>query len=267
MGSNDGDPDERPVHPVTLRAFRIDLTEVTVEDYGTCADAGLCRPMPRTAAWPGIRDDERRFFSAACNGATPGRRNHPANCVDWNDARSYCAFRGGRLPTEAEWEYAARGRRGQPFPWGDAAPSPALANAVGLEAVTEWARRGRTDAEPLYRDGTDGYADTAPVGTYPQGASPFGVLDMAGNVWEWVEDAYAASYADASNRGEAHEAPDAARVFRGGGYTSDRVSWLQATNRASAPQTYRSPDIGFRCAYPSVTIEQGASAPKDDGSR
>jgi hypothetical protein len=139
--------DERPGQLVIVAPFAIDRTEVTVAQYRACVEAGRC--------------DEPDSSDPSCNWGKPDRDSHPVNCVDWYQATAYCDWAGKRLPTEAEWEKAARGTDRRVYPWGNA-----------------W----ETDRANVASDGTK------PVGSYPSGASPYSALDMAGNVWEWVSD-------------------------------------------------------------------------------
>jgi formylglycine-generating enzyme required for sulfatase activity len=150
---------EYPYHEVTLSAYRIDVTEVAVVAYADCVDAGACSEPDS---------------GAACNWSAVGRGDHPINCVDWQQAADYCAWAGKRLPTEAEWEKAARGTDGRKYPWGSDAPTCSLAN---------------------FYYGVGGCADgTVPVGSSPAGASPYAALNLAGNVGEWVADWYETFY-------------------------------------------------------------------------
>ncbi len=212
MGSTGDFPeqvDERPQHTVHLDAFWIDRTEVTNARYRLCVEAGAC-------AEPECWDDD------ALNAP-----DQPVVCVTWRDAVGYAAWAGGRLPTEAEWEKAARGTDGRLYPWGDGAPDCERANynrCVGL---------------PL------------PVGSLPGGASPYGVLDMAGNVHEWVSDRYGKySYADSAR--ENPLGPDSGfnRVTRGGSFR-----WQKGVRCASRSFYYpelSSDDRGFRVVVPDV---------------
>ena len=238
MGSNDGAADEKPVHSVRVASFEMDLTEVTVAQYAACVSKGGCQPAPTTIDWNGITDEKRRIFSEACNGNRSDRQNHPVNCVTWNQANTYCRWAGKRLPTEEEWEYAARGTDGRTYPWGNGAPGPRLLNACGSECVA-WAReRGRSWAAMYQAD--DGWATTAPVGSYPSGDSPFGLHDMAGNVLEWTASRYSADYS--KNR------TTNAFVARGGRWDDDAPSYVRAANRSGVAPTNRGNDLGFRCA-------------------
>jgi len=223
MGSNDGDADEKPVHSVRVASFEMDLTEVTVDAYGACVRAGRCT-QPGTDQY--------------CNWGQSGKGNHPINCVDWNQAKAYCDYAGKRLPTEEEWEYAARGTDGRTYPWGNGAPGPRLLNACGSECVA-WAReRGQSWAAMYQAD--DGWATTAPVGSYPSGDSPFGLHDMAGNVWEWTASGYSADYS--KNR------TTNTFVARGGGWDDDALSTVRAAFRNRNAPADRSRDLGIRCA-------------------
>jgi len=148
--------DEKPEHPVTLDAYWIYQTEVTNRQYNQCIQAGAC-----SSTWEENPDDD-----------------HPVTQVFPRDGDDYCDWAGGRLPTEAEWEKAARGTDGRQYPWGNEPVTGARANFCDLNCDPEW---GTPDTAQ-----DDGYAKTAPVGSFPAGASPYGALDMAGNVWEWV---------------------------------------------------------------------------------
>ena len=204
MGCDVSRLSERPRHLVFVVAFAIDATEVTARDYETCVVSGGCKPSGS--------------FDANCNDAS-SRPAHPANCVDWNDAHTYCASVGKRLPTEEEWEYAARGSDERAYPWGDAAPSANALNARG--------------------EG-DGFAGTSPVGSYDAGRSPFGVWDMAGNVWEWTDSAWSDDYASPREYD--------LKVVRGGGFGSSSPTLLRTTARGSHRVSFRDVHLGFRCA-------------------
>jgi len=184
MGSEEGDPDaydcERPQHSVYLDAYWIDRTEVTNARFARFVEATLYETDAEKAGHGDVYDPHWKSsqWEFSVDWAHPRDRligiseieDHPVVQVSWNDAAAYCEWAGKRLPTEAEWEKAARGADGRKYPWGDADPNEHLSNIGGVHA---------TD---------DGYQFTAPVGSYPNGASPYGVLDMAGNVWEWVAD-------------------------------------------------------------------------------
>jgi formylglycine-generating enzyme required for sulfatase activity len=198
MGSADGDPFDGPKHAVAVAAFDIDVTEVTAGDYATCVAARRCA-APQAE------------ISARCTWGKPERRNHPINCVRWEQANDYCAFVGKRLPTEAEWEYAARGPDERPYPWGSSPPGQRIC----------WMREG-----------------TCEVGTYPDGKSPFGALDMAGGVAEWTAD-QACGY-DGTRCQDAH-------VYRGGSWFSNEAGDVRSTARGFRGPIPRD-DVGVRCA-------------------
>jgi len=239
MGADDGDTDEIPVHQVTVAGFCIDRTEVTVAMYTECVSGSQCTPAWKTADWPGIDVEDQKFDSQFCDGELPDHGEHPINCVDWNQAGTYCRAIGKRLPTEEEWEYAARGTDGRKYPWGNAEPDASMLNSLGPESAAMGERMGRPGWKPMFDD-SDGWEATAPVGSYPAGASPFGVLDMAGNVWEWTSSGYSLDYD--SQRG------DDRYVIRGGAWGYGDPSFVRTSNRGKSPPPYRGADLGFRCA-------------------
>jgi eukaryotic-like serine/threonine-protein kinase len=208
MGSDQGELDERPAHQVTLPAFRIDRLEVTQAEYLRCVKAGACAQPVRYPEADGAM--------------------LPAIGVSWSDASRYCAWAGKRLPTEAEWERAARGDDGRTYPWG-----------AGLDCA-------RANFGSFLGDGPCGQSNPGkvlPVGSRPSGASPVGALDMAGNVWEWVADRYAAYPGGRITPGLEGEL----RVVRGGSCCS-YFAMPTTTNRLAFPADYVDRDIGFRCA-------------------
>jgi len=210
---------------VRVSTFLLDATEVTVSAYAACVRAGRCAPAATTVQMEGLPAAEAARWSAACNGDRPDRAEHPVNCVDWSQAQAYCAFAGKRLPSEAEWEWAARGGgAGIAYPWGNDPPGDRVC----------WGGPGNETAGP--RSGT------CPVATHPRGATPSGVQDLAGNVWEWTssEDVVAA---DSRGRGGTP-----VKIARGGGWSSTTPAQLTAAIRAKDLPTMRAADLGFRCA-------------------
>jgi sulfatase modifying factor 1 len=230
MGSNSGDADEKPVHAVTVGAFCMDVTEVTVDAYASCVRGGGCN----TSGLQGSGE----WWAKACNWGQSGKGRHPINCVDWNQASAYCQWASKRLPTEEEWEYGALGTSGRTYPWGNEAPGPRLLNACGSECVAWASAQGQTWKGMYSTD--DGWATTAPVGSFPSGDSPFGLKDMAGNVWEWTSSGYSEDYS--KNR-----ATDK-RVNRGGSWSRNDPSIVRAAHRFSHVPTLRYDYLGFRCA-------------------
>ncbi len=245
MGSDEGDSDEQPVHTVYLDAFYIDETEVTnaqfaafvsATGYETDAEQTGCGWIYDGDGWGCIQGvDWQHPFGPDTDLA--GKDEHPVVQVSWNDAKAYCEWAGARLPTEAEWEKAARGTDGLIYPWGNTFDGTKL-NFADKNTSFDW-----SDS-----NWDDGYADTAPVGSYPDGASPYGALDMAGNVWEWVADWYDSGYYAASPESNPKgPASGDYRVLRGGSWRGN-VAVMRAANRAQDPpdDTYNS--VGFRCA-------------------
>jgi formylglycine-generating enzyme required for sulfatase activity/tRNA A-37 threonylcarbamoyl transferase component Bud32 len=230
MGSDDSDPDaysnEKPQHEVYLDAFWIDRTEVTNGQYRRCVADGACNPPSKS----GSSARESYYGNAEFD-------DYPVVYVDWSQAEAYCAWAGARLPTEAEWEKAARGDDRRIYPWGDAFDGSRL-NFCDRDCQFDW-KDEKVD---------DGYADTAPVGSYPVGASPYGALDMAGNVWEWVADWYADDYYTHSP-GNNPQGPGSGtlRVVRGGSWR-DPQRYVRAAYRSENGPSYASSYRGFRCA-------------------
>jgi formylglycine-generating enzyme required for sulfatase activity len=226
MGSDDGDPDEKPEHEVKVDEFCMARLEVTVEEYEACIDAKVCTPTG-TEVQCNTQPKNR-----------PSRSNHPINCVDFAQATAYCGYIGARLPTEPEWEYAARGSDGRKYPWGNAPPNAHLLNACGQECADYAAALATPETKnPMY-SGRDGWAETSPVGSYPRGASPFGVLDIAGNVYEWTSSPYC-TYPK-------HECESEYRMYRGGGWYTEKTA--AASTRNGNLMTDRSVVVGIRCA-------------------
>jgi eukaryotic-like serine/threonine-protein kinase len=199
--------DELPAHDVVVSAFQIDRYEVTQARYQSCVDDGGC-----TAPDSDFHPD-----------ATP---NVPVTFVTWEQASAYCAWAGRRLPTEAEWEKAARGSDARIYPWGNQPADCSRANIMGCSDTPQ------------------------PVGSHPSGASAFGAEDMAGNVLEWVSDYYDANYYATSPMVDPQGAPSGTRhVQRGGSFMGDAAT-VRVTNRVSGFPVGL-PNVGFRCAVSS----------------
>ncbi len=246
MGVDDGTPLERPAHQVRLAPFCIDRFEATVASYKACSDEGECKRAPITNDWAEIDAREHALFDPLCNARQPvDRAQHPINCVDWDMAATYCRSRGARLPSEAEWELAARGPDGRKYPWGDDPPGPALLNACGAECLA-WGRAHGERERAMYA-ASDGWATTAPVGSFPAGASRYGVEDVVGNVWEWVDDWFAPYGAD-EQKNPRGPTTGTEKVIRGGAWNGAEPSWVRPTFRYKDAPTKRSYGIGFRCA-------------------
>ena len=216
MGSNDHEHDEKPPHQVRLAAFWMDQTEVTNAHYNRCVEAEVCRSSSYA--------DDPDF-----NGA-----GYPVVGVSWRDARTYCEWAGSRLPTEAEWEYAARGPERLTYPWGNEFDGTKL-NFCDQNCSFEWKANHVGD----------GYAQAAPAGSYPAGASWAGALDLAGNVWEWVQSEYKPYPYQAADGREKLDSPNP-RVMRGGSWNSD-LYVTRASDRESFEPDYQNVNVGFRC--------------------
>ncbi len=233
---------EQPQQEIFIDSFFIDKLEVTVAQYKACVDQGNCEPYPEDQQeegcnWPANRD------------------THPMNCVTWREASAYCeSLDGGRLPTEAQWEKAARGTDGRLYPWGGAQATCEMA-VINLSG-------DQTSQSPPEQGGDRsvwgcGTMSTMEVGGRQAGQSPYGVQDMAGNVGEWVEDWYQADYyaraAPSSPPGPTSgECPPGlegeCKVWRGGSYNYLSTN-VRTTVRLGFQPEVRSSWIGFRCAY------------------
>jgi formylglycine-generating enzyme required for sulfatase activity/serine/threonine protein kinase len=247
MGSEDGKTDERPPHQVALSPYCIDKYEVSVEQYKACSDEGKCLRAGTTNLWEDMREPEQKAYDPLCNAREPVERaKHPINCVDWEMANRYCKQQGKRLPTEAEWEFAARGPDGRKYPWGDDPPSASLLNACGTECMA-WGRKAGIKVEAMYME-DDGFPATAPVGSFPKGASRYGVEDVVGNVWEWVADWYGPYENVEEVRDPKGPEQGTLRVIRGGAWNGSSPGWVRPAFRYRDVPTKRSHGIGFRCA-------------------
>ena len=206
---------EQPVHGVRLSAFCVDETEVTVAAYRACVSAGTC-------AFP--------TSGTACNYPVTGRDDHPINCVNWNQAQTYCIWRGGSLPSEAQWEYVARGPSARLYPWGSEAPTSTLLCAT-----------------PEGPPGTS----TCPVATHRVGDSPFGAADMAGNVWEWVLEDYAAYTGSSTSfvTDPVGTMSSANRSIRGGAFNATGGDIFRGAYRSFTDVTNHRENMGFRCVH------------------
>ncbi|RLB64333.1 MAG: hypothetical protein DRI90_04825 [Deltaproteobacteria bacterium] len=247
MGSDPADEtrtDETPKHSEAVASFCLDETEVTVAAYAACRS---CTPAAKTVYWEGITPRVQSFWGKFCNGNRDDRQNHPVNCVDWHQAKHYCAAQNRRLPREEEWEYAARGSDGRDYPWGNELPSGQRLNGCGTECaellsgLLKEASKGGWNS--MYDD-DDGFPATAPVGHFPKGATAAGLTDMAGNVWEWTLDPYCLY--DRPDCGESR------RVLRGGAWNTPEGRDVRVARRHPGTPEGRSHIIGLRCAWPAV---------------
>lgn len=250
-----------PSHRVQLDTYCLDTFEVTVEQYRECSNGGDCERAHRQVWWPRPASktvaqwkQDRRALAEHCNENHDSRVKHPVNCVTWSQAKSYCEYRDTRLPTEAEWEFAARGADGRVYPWGDHEPSAKHLNGCGLECQRRREEDGLAEITPMY-PGDDGYATTAPVGSFPKGVGQWGHQDLIGNVFEWTADAYL-PYSKLpelqDGTGEVLINPVVKkgdrRVIRGGAFNSYFAEFTNPALRGKMPADTRTHGIGFRCA-------------------
>ncbi|MBL8741758.1 MAG: SUMF1/EgtB/PvdO family nonheme iron enzyme, partial [Myxococcales bacterium] len=232
---------------VEVSAFCLDITEVTVRAYEACVKDATCERTPDDVNYPGMRSDEekKRQLVALCNARKPERQDHPINCISWELADAYCKSKGARLPTETEWEYAARGPVQHDYPWGDEAPDATRLNAAGTEYLKLDASLGG-QAKTMYT-GDDHWVGTAPVGQFPAGKSGFGVYDLAGNVWEWTSDFYG-PHVPGDFKDPKGPATGTERVIRGGAFNGWDPQWANPAWRYRYATGTYSHAVGFRCA-------------------
>ncbi len=210
--------DESPQHNVSLSTFAIDTAEVTVAQYKACYDAGTCTAPANS--------------SSSCLWGKTGKDSYPINCVTWAQASAFCSWTatGARLPTESEWERAARSTDGRLYPWGSSAPDCSLANFTPAAGTC--------------------FGSARPDGSFPSGNSADGLKDLAGNVREWTGDWYDTNaYTSASASNPTGPATGTLRVVRGGGY-ADADTGIRAGARLPLDPTTNSAALGFRCARP-----------------
>ena len=223
----------QPAHSVTLDAFWIDQTEVSATQYRKCVMAGACE-LPDE--FPGYSDFcEHGFSTYNCE------VDYPIVLISWHQAAAYCTWAGARLPTEAEWEYAARGPEGRIYPWGDEFDGTRL-NYCDANCANEC----------FYLDGKlpdDGYYSLAPVGSFPDGASWCEALDLAGNAAEWVADWYG-PYSPERQVNPTGPASGESKAVRGASWDT-LLSYMQSTSRGSGYPNFGYSGIGFRCAMSS----------------
>jgi formylglycine-generating enzyme required for sulfatase activity len=216
----------------------MDVVEVTAGAYLDCTQRGACKQAESTVKWGSIPDDVKEHDSVACTAYQTSEGALPMNCISWTDADAFCQAAGKRLPTEAEWEYAAGGgAEHRRFPWGPAPPSAALLNSCDRSCVAS-PNHLPPGQKPIF-DEDDHFPQLAPGGRFPAGDSKFGVHDMAGNVWEWTSSPYC-TYPE-------HACASQHRVFRGGGWGGAMLSNVRTSARMWSHPSHRYNDVGFRC--------------------
>jgi iron(II)-dependent oxidoreductase len=225
MGSNNGPDDEKPEHRVFVKSFFMDVLPVSNDDFAKFLNARGLKNHLGESFYDDDDRDARIHQQHSLWQADLGYVTHPVNEVSWLGARDYCAWLNKRLPTEAEWEKAARGTDGRKYPWGNSKPD---------------------QKQALYGAA---YNASAPVDAFPSGASPFGVLDLSGNQWEWASSAYR-PYPYSAHDGREIQTPGPVRSTRGGGHDSseDEITTTQRGRNLSRNPNAGHHNIGFRCA-------------------
>lgn len=224
---------ERPQKKVRLETFWIDRAPVTVSQFKRCVEARRCK---ETTFRVGPEKRKHKTRPQDCNYGVPGREDEPMNCVSWFGARTYCRWAEKKLPTEAQWEKAARGTDGRLYPWGNDAPT--CDNACLVAAGGEKCPKGE-DAAPF----------TCKVGSKEAGVSPYGALDMGGNVWEWVEDGWSPTFYkdDPETNSPVNSSRTPKHPVRGGSASSDPES-LRSAYRIAFTKEATPAWVGIRCA-------------------
>jgi formylglycine-generating enzyme required for sulfatase activity/transposase-like protein len=295
LGSRDESPalaTARPPFTATVSSFCIDRSEVTVAAYGECVAAGGCEEAHKDSSWPQGQTSKREWeraqeaYSELCNAGAADREGHPINCVTWYQAAHYCSWLGKRLPYEVEWELAARGPEGRPYPWGADRPGRYRLNACGDEC-RRWRTAHELAVDEVMYEADDEWPGTAPVGSFHAGQTPSEIQDLAGNVFEWTADGFysypeaapadapeAEADAAATEAGaEAAERPAPApkvdprgpteadqRIIRGGAFNSTLPEHAHAALRYPQAADAHAHGIGFRCAKKPLF----EPTPKDD---
>jgi serine/threonine-protein kinase len=217
MGDVNGSNDERPEQEIYLNAFWIDKYEVVNEQYSICVQDGVCSEPSETKSFT-----RKEYYG------TEEFDNFPVVYVNWYQASEYCQWAGGSLPTEAQWEKAARGSDGRTYPWGEEEPTCALVNFG------------------------DCIGDTNSAGSYPKGASPYGVMEMSGNVMEWVADWYIGDfYSVMPTENPTGPTNGKVRAIRGGNWQHGEIG-IHSFNRFWARPLISWSELGFRCVYPVI---------------
>jgi len=224
---------EQPPHQVYLDSFWIDRTDITNKMYALCVNVGVCKSPTNTSSYT-----RSSYYGNSTHD------NYPVVYVDWNMAKAYCEWVGRELPTEAQWEKAARGTDGRVYPWG---------NSIDCSLSNYWGKS----------NGCVG--DTTEVGKYPNGASPYGALDMAGNVWQWVADWYDPNYYNNSPLSNPlGPASGTFRVLRGSSWNNDSNTYARSAGRGWMWPAAPSYNYGFRCAISAGQIAPPPALPKYD---
>ncbi|HEX7555782.1 MAG TPA: formylglycine-generating enzyme family protein [Leptolinea sp.] len=253
MGSDGENNGENPLHTVNLDAYWIDRTDVTnaqfakfINESGYKTDAekgGNSVVFNVNTKKLEVVKGANWMHPEGATSSLNGLEKYPVTQMSWNDAAAYCQWAGRRLPTEAEWEKAARGTDGRKYPWGNQPPAGNLLNFADKNLPADQSDN-KID---------DGYRFTSPVGNFPDGASPYGVMDMAGNVWNWVVDWFDGGYYKLSPAlNPQGPVTGSVKVLRGGGW-GDNVNGTLADNRVSSHPNGRGPSLGFRCASSTVS--------------
>jgi len=225
MGSNVGPDDEKPEHTTFVKAFYLDILPVSNADFALFLNSRGLQNQQGESFYDDDDHDARIHLQNSTWRADQGYASHAVNEVSWVGARDYCAWLNKRLPTEAEWEKAARGLDGRKYPWGNSPPNAKLALFGGP------------------------FNSSAPVDAFPDGASPYGILDMAGNQWEWVSSAYR-PYPYKMDDGRENQSAGPVRATRGGGHDSNaqEITTTQRGRYLSRNPKAGHHNIGFRCA-------------------